>query len=138
MELKYFADGFTFHNVKRIYINLALVHHPEKGGDYENMRAINMEYKSIFENLLFGLDTEPAQVRQEFFIFPIIISRIIILEGVHFEFLKKCLWLRGRTSKYYKALSELGFTFSKSNSKWFYSSVKKISAQICDQYELPL
>jgi hypothetical protein len=137
MEIQHFSNCFTFQSVKLKYKELALIHHPEKGGDYEIMREINLEYKNIYENLLFGLNLEPAQVRQEFFIFPIIISRVIALEGVHLEMFSNCLWLSGTTTQHSKYLEDLGFLFSENKSQWYFPSIKNMSAPSKTQIELP-
>lgn len=139
MDTQYFSDCFTFQKAKNKYMELALVHHPEKGGDYEIMREINIEYKSIYVNLMLGLDTETAQVRQEFYIFPIIISRIICLEGTFIEMYNKRLYVGGETYKYHNLLEELGFVYSFNISRWVYTSIKAIQAsETSIQFELPL
>lgn len=122
MKTQYFSSCTTLPEVKRKYFELAMLHHPEKGGDYETMREINNEYKSIFENLLFGLDKLPPEVQKEFFKFPIIICRIHCLNEVIIEMVGDCLWASGKTHKHYQNLKLYGFSFSQQNSKWCYPS----------------
>jgi curved DNA-binding protein CbpA len=50
MKTKYFEGCTSLDEVKSRYKELALKHHPDRGGDTKTMQAINLEYESIKKN----------------------------------------------------------------------------------------
>lgn len=44
METIYFKDCKTLNELKKVYKDLAMKHHPDRGGSTEIMQAINAEY----------------------------------------------------------------------------------------------
>lgn len=49
--MKYFMNCKTLDDLKREYRRLAMIHHPDVGGDVETMQAINAEYDNLFPAL---------------------------------------------------------------------------------------
>ena len=47
----FFATIDNLNGLKAEYRRLALMHHPDRGGDLDTMKAINIEYESRFEQL---------------------------------------------------------------------------------------
>jgi curved DNA-binding protein CbpA len=47
MRTKYFTGCSSLDEVKRLYKELAMKYHPDRGGDKATMQAINLEYESI-------------------------------------------------------------------------------------------
>lgn len=45
----FFATIDNLNDLKAEYRRLALMHHPDRGGDLDTMKAINIEYESRFE-----------------------------------------------------------------------------------------
>lgn len=46
--MKYFTNCRTLDELKKEYRRLAMLHHPDRGGDTETMKAINNEYDAVF------------------------------------------------------------------------------------------
>ena len=49
--MKYFTKCTTLEELKAEYRRLAMLHHPDRGGDTEIMKEINREHDEIFEIL---------------------------------------------------------------------------------------
>lgn len=45
--MKYFASCRTLDELKKEYRRLAMLNHPDRGGDEETMKAINNEYDAV-------------------------------------------------------------------------------------------
>ncbi|MGM9549824.1 MAG: LPD29 domain-containing protein [Faecousia sp.] len=46
--MKYFANCHTLDELEKEFRRLAMLHHPDHGGDVETMKAINNEYDAVF------------------------------------------------------------------------------------------
>ena len=46
--MKYFANCKTLEDLKKEYRRLAMIHHPDVGGDTATMQAINAEFEASF------------------------------------------------------------------------------------------
>lgn len=46
--MKYFTICKTLDELKKEYRRLAMIHHPDVGGDTATMQAINAEYDAVF------------------------------------------------------------------------------------------
>nr|DAU64054.1 MAG TPA: DnaJ-like protein [Caudoviricetes sp.] len=46
--MKYFTTCTTLDELKKEFRRLAMLHHPDHGGDTETMKAINAEYDAVF------------------------------------------------------------------------------------------
>lgn len=49
--MKYFANCNTLDELKKEFRRLAMIHHPDHGGDTATMQAINGEYEALFPRL---------------------------------------------------------------------------------------
>ena len=69
--MKYFAQCKNLEELKKEFRRLAMIHHPDRGGDVETMKEINNEYDSAFPALkakTAAQSTETAQsTRSEFY-----------------------------------------------------------------------
>lgn len=69
--MKYFANIKTLDDLKKEFRRLAMIHHPDRGGDVETMKEINNEYDMMFPMLKAATaaqSTETAQsTRSEFY-----------------------------------------------------------------------
>ena len=64
MNIKYFYDCHTLEEVKRKYKELAMLHHPDRGGNTATMQEINLEYEEIQKNPLFNFAREKKKTRK--------------------------------------------------------------------------
>jgi len=65
MKTTYFINCKTLDEVKKLYKNLALQHHPDRpGGNTEVMQRINAEYKSIIEIRYLSLQNNQTRIKR--------------------------------------------------------------------------
>lgn len=69
--MKYFTNCKNLDELKKEFRRLAMIHHPDRGGDQETMKAINNEYDAAFpvlKAITAAQSTETAQsTRSEFY-----------------------------------------------------------------------
>ena len=49
--MTYFVNISNLDELRKAYRRLSMIHHPDKGGDPEVMKAINNEYDALFKRL---------------------------------------------------------------------------------------
>ncbi len=95
MKITYFINCKSLDEVKKLYKNLALQHHPDRpGGNTEVMQRINAEYKSIIDNPVFKFTEQSTQDKEDYFKFPDIINQIIHFD-ITIEICGSWIWLSG-------------------------------------------
>ena len=120
MKTQYFSDCRTLEEVKRRYKELAMQHHPDRGGNTATMQEINSEYESIIKNPFFDFAKQPEQEQQEFIKYPEIINHLIGLHGLIIELIGNWIWLSGNTYPHRCKLKEIGFYFAPKKVMWYY------------------
>ena len=120
MKTQYFSDCRTLEEVKRRYKELALRHHPDRGGNTATMQEINAEYESIMKNPIFSFAEQSEEEQQEFIRYPEIIDQVVRLHGVIIELIGNWIWLSGNTYPYRSQLKEIGFYFAPKKVMWYY------------------
>ncbi len=120
MKTQYFSDCRTLEEVKRKYKELAMLHHPDRGGNTAIMQEINTEYASIIKNAVFSFAEHSEQEQQEFIKYPEIINKIIGLQGIIIELIGNWIWVSGNTYPYRKELKEIGFYFAPVKVMWYF------------------
>lgn len=134
--MKWFNNPSTLEELKKQYKQLAMEHHPDRGGSTEAMQEINNEYDVLFSSLknthrtaegkTYTTEQETTETPEEF---KNIINILINLEGVNIEICGSWLWLTGNTKEHKEVLKSLKFRWSKSKRAWYYhtSDYKKKS-----------
>lgn len=134
--MKWFKNPRTLEELKKQYKQLAMEHHPDRGGSTETMQEINNEYDVLFSSLknthstaegeTYTTEKETTETPEEF---KNIINILINLEGVNIEICGSWLWLTGNTKEHKEVLKSLKFRWSKSKQAWYYhtSDYKKKS-----------
>lgn len=122
--MKYFEGIKTIEGLKRAYKELALINHPDRGGDVEVMKAINAEYDVMFEkvkNIRTAADGStyekanseaPAEFKD-------IIDRLMKMAGIDIEIIGSFVWVSGDTKPVKDILKEMGFRWSSNKSRWY-------------------
>ena len=59
--MRYFNNCNTLDELKKEYRRLAMIHHPDRGGDLETMKTINAEYEQRHAELLDGYNTRSTR-----------------------------------------------------------------------------
>lgn len=128
MKTHYFSSCCTLEEVKRIYKELALQHHPDRGGDTATMQEINLQYENIMKNPFFSFAEKSEHDQEEFIRYPEIISQIIGLEGIIIELIGNWIWLSGNTYPHRAKLKQTGFYFAPKKVMWYYRPLDYKSA----------
>ena len=118
--LKYFKECKSVEECKKLYKKLAFIHHPDRGGDTETMKAINAEFDYVMENNIFKSskkDTSKKDTKKNYDFsssqFKDIISALVRLDGLKIEITGCFIWVTGNTYANKEVLKQLGFRYSK-------------------------
>lgn len=121
--MKYFAACTTLDELKKEYRRLAMIHHPDHGGDTATMQAINGEYSEAFARLKDQHNAAADEAHQttetpEEFI--TIISQLLRFPGLIVELCGSWLWITGETYAIKDQLKAAGCRWSSSKKAWYW------------------
>jgi len=119
MKTSFFRDCHTLDEAKREYKRLALIYHPDRGGDTATMQEINRQYAEITKNPLLGFSDAKEEAREDFIKFPEIIEKIIRFD-ITIEVCGNWIWLSGNTYDYREELKKNGFFYAPKKSMWYW------------------
>ncbi len=120
MKFNYFKDCTSLAEVKKRYKELAMLHHPDRGGETATMQEINNQYESISKNPSFNFAKQTEQEKEDFLRYPDIINQVINLEGIIIEIIGDWIWISGNTYPHRQQLKESGFYFAPKKVMWYY------------------
>lgn len=110
--------------LKAEYKRLAMLHHPDRGGDVETMKAVNAEYDAAFERLKRFAAKEPneahkqtAEVAEDF---RKVVDALLKLDGIEIELCGSWLWISGDTFAVKDELKAAGCRWQKQKRKWYW------------------
>lgn len=121
----YFEGIQTLTELKTQYKKLAMVFHPDKGGDTEKMKAINNEYEKLFNILKDSYNQQakaqgthetnemPEQYRD-------IILNIMDLDGIEIELVGSWIWISGNTKDHRETLKANGCLWASKKLMWYW------------------
>ena len=127
--LIYFTGNFdNLNQVRQFYYKLALIHHPDRGGDTATMQAINNEYEYLTSAVIAGKyydnyspEAKETEIRyseelQEK------ISQVLALrlQAVKIEVIGSWIWITGMTKPVKDQLKEISFRFSAGKTAWYW------------------
>jgi hypothetical protein len=141
--MNFFNHCKTLDEVKTTYRQLALLHHPDKGGETATMQHINREYAFITAKLTKGanLSEDEAEKQMRFSEeYQRVVEQIINLEGITVELVGFWIWVTGDTFPVRAALSEAGLFYASKKVAWYYRSeaykLKKGSNKTLDEIKV--
>ena len=120
MNIKYFYNCHTLEEVKRKYKELAMLHHPDRGGNTATMQEINLEYEEIQKNPLFDFSNESQEDQEDFIRYPEIINQLIVLNGLIIELIGNWIWVSGNTYPHRSQLKQIGLFFAPKKVMWYF------------------
>lgn len=99
--MSYFTNITDLSLLRKRYYQLALQHHPDRGGDLQTMQAINREYAQCSEQLIKG-NTQFSNLRKSYEQevseeLKQKINQVIHFQGIHIEVIGGWLWITGNT-----------------------------------------
>jgi hypothetical protein len=118
MKTIFFANCTTLDEVKKRYKELAMKHHPDRGGDTATMQGINLEYEKLIKSGCFEFKTEEEQ--EENLIYPDIISKLVVLDDIIIEIVFRWIWVSGDTKKHRNQLKEIGLLYAPKKQMWYF------------------
>ena len=122
--MSYFAECRTLNELKAAYKRLAMLHHPDRGGDLRTMQAINAEYDSMFERLkrqqTTGDEPEAQQTAEVAEDFRKVVDALMHLDGIEIELCGSWLWIGGDTFPVKDELKAAGCRWQRKKQKWYW------------------
>jgi len=116
---------------KRLYRKLCLNHHPDRGGDLETMKQVNIQYSQFVSNCAQfypeneGNETETDNYKyskeefdQELDRFKTVLDAIMHLDGISIEIIGDWVWVSGNTKPHKEVLKGLNFKWAPQKSAW--------------------
>lgn len=122
--MKWFINIHTLDELRTVYRQLALLHHPDRGGSTSDMQEINNEYDILSKKLING-NTSFSDGRKswEHFVSAEIrdkLNEILFLEDVVIEIIGSWIWITGNTKPLREELKARGFKFSPNKLAWYW------------------
>lgn len=127
MKRLYFVNAENTEDLRKAYLKLAKVNHPDNGGDVEIFKAIQAEYEYLLKVLPTGgtskaktKDSKQQEIKFDVAIRKVI-DRIIHMDGINIEIVGLWIWVDGNTYPWKDELKQFGFQWSRTRKKWHYS-----------------
>lgn len=124
--MTYFKNINDLSLLRKLYYKLALIHHPDRGGDIRIMQEINNQYEAYSKRLIAGnsdfsnlrkvYENEVSEELKNK------INQVISLESITIEVIGGWLWITGNTYPLKDQLKELAFKFSRNKTAWYWHS----------------
>ncbi len=123
---KLFIACTTLEDLKKLYRDLAMKHHPDRGGNLELMKEINALYDEFFAKLkdihknkdgeTYTKATEETSAE-----FQKIIEKLMKMDGIHIEVIGSFIWISGDTKKHKDDLKLMKFRWHSKKMMWYKS-----------------
>jgi len=123
--MKFFKDCNTIDEVKASYKRLAMLHHPDRGGDTATMQEINKEYAFASAKVLKGANLSEEETEQHIRFseeYRRLIEQIAHLPLITIELVGWWIWVTGNTYPVRKELRNAGLFFASKKEAWYYRS----------------
>lgn len=122
----------TMDDLKKAYRRLAMKHHPDVGGNTQDMQEINAEYDILFERLKAGFNAWASannrdKTEEQKDDFKRVIEILIKLDGLKVELCGSWLWIGGDTKKHKEALKAAGCQWCSKKKLWSWKPAGKRS-----------
>ena len=134
----YFINHETVEEIKFNYRKLCMQHHPDRGGDTETMKEINLQYQQALESVD-GQTTTGTDGQQHQYYYKAdiesalmeLINQLISLrmQDVEIALIGTWLWLIGSTKPYKEQLRDLGCRWHFKRKCWYFHTGKYRSSR---------
>ena len=129
--MKWFKGITNLKDLHKLYVKLAMANHPDKGGNVEAMKEINIEYRELREKFKSGYsfaadDTENTEKNfDDIDGLQSVLSIIAGLYGLEIELCGRWLWIGGNTKAHKDTLKKAGCRWASKKLKWYWHSEKE-------------
>ena len=116
----------TLEELKAQYRKLAMLHHPDRGGDTELMKAVNAEYDLLFPKLkdvhktkegeTYTARTQTTETADQF---KDLISELMKMDNITIEVIGCFVWVTGDTKPHKDKLKALKFKWHTKKLAWY-------------------
>lgn len=117
--MKWFTNCKTLEELKKVYKELILKYHPDRGGDNATMAAINKEYEVVFKKLQ-ETSTNKTEKVENVNEYRDLIHQLLNLVGIEIEICGAWLWISGNTKPHKEALKVLGCYWAPKKQLWYW------------------
>jgi hypothetical protein len=121
-KTNFFANCKTLEELKKEYKRLAMLHHPDRGGNLETMQAVNNEYDELFPLLKnrHNKDNPKNQTTEDINMYKDIINELIKYNNITIELCGTWLYVYGEGTKAIKnTIKGMGFWWASKKSMWY-------------------
>jgi len=122
--MKFFEGIKTLEDLRKEYRRLAILNHPDKGGDTATMQEINNLYDRL-SKILIHRNPDFTQTRKDFEYqvseeLKEKLSGIVALQGIEIELIGSWIWVTGNTFPVRETLKNQKFMFSRPKMAWYW------------------
>ena len=129
MKIRFFKTVNSPEELRKMYLRLMMIHHPDVGGDDETAKIIVAEYEFLRSHLDFSSEGKQEKTREQTIIdddkIREVIDKIIHMEGINIEIVGSWVWVDGNTFQWKESLKQNGFRWSRKRKKWHYTPYSK-------------
>jgi hypothetical protein len=133
----YFSNCQTVAEIKSEYRRLALLHHPDRGGDTETMKQINRQYKVALEQshgeTSTGSDGEQHTYYYNEYVEQAIVDKVAeffalqLPDSVEIALIGTWLWVTGDTKPHKDAIKSIKMRWHSKRVAWYFKTGKQRS-----------
>lgn len=122
--MKFFENVKTLDELRKEYRRLAMIYHPDKGGDTVLMQMVNEQYERLSKKLISG-NADFTEARKEYEQqvseeMRVRLDRIIFIPGIEIELIGSWIWITGNTFAVRETLKGEGYRFSHTKTAWYW------------------
>lgn len=128
MTIRFFKNVKTVAELRKEYVRLLKINHPDNGGSKETCQEINAEYDYLLGRLpkdnTGKTASNSAEAKKDFQIdkeIRDILNKIIRFDGLNIEIVGSWIWVDGDSYQWKEQLKEIGFQWSRARKKWHYT-----------------
>lgn len=122
MKNTFFQSVSSLEELKKQYRKLALIHHPDKGGEEKDFIELKNQYDQLFEQMKKGFNPENNKgftAYDDINNFKEIIDQLINFD-IELEIIGSWIWVSGNTFEAKTTLKENGFKWANKKKAWYY------------------
>lgn len=123
--MNWFKDCQTIDELKARYKQLAKEHHPDRGGNLQNMQEINFEYDVLIARFLKGEDLTEEEYQDSILyneLYRNAIEKLSGIEELTLELVGAWIWVTGNTYPHRQTLKNAGYSFAPVKKAWYFRS----------------